>query len=47
MKRDFCVADMSLATEGHQRMDWAWQYMPVMRLVREKMMKDQPQFYYR
>ena len=42
MKRDFCVADMSLATEGHQRMDWAWQYMPVMRLVREKMMKDQP-----
>ena len=42
MKRDFCVADMALAAEGHQRMDWAWQYMPVMRLIREKMQKDQP-----
>jgi adenosylhomocysteinase len=27
---------MSLAAEGQVRMDWAWQHMPVMRLIRER-----------
>lgn len=42
MKRDYCVANIALAPEGKRRMDWAWQYMSVMQLVREKMLKEQP-----
>src|SRR5207244_11483096 len=25
------IADPSLAPEGHRRIDWAWQHMPVLR----------------
>ena len=35
-RENYNVADMSLAADGHARMDWAWQYMPVIRLIREK-----------
>ncbi len=35
-KENYVVADMALAPEGHARIDWAWQYMPVIRLIKEK-----------
>ncbi|MDR1471859.1 MAG: adenosylhomocysteinase [Synergistaceae bacterium] len=35
-RENYVVADMGLAAEGHRRMDWAWQYMPVLRLIRER-----------
>jgi adenosylhomocysteinase len=35
-KENYSVADIGLAKEGRERIDWAWQYMPVMRLVDEK-----------
>ena len=39
-KEKYSVADMSLAKEGHRRMDWAWQFMPVMRLIAEREGKE-------
>ena len=36
MKTDCKIADKSLAPEGRRRIDWAWQYMPVLRLASEK-----------
>lgn len=36
IKEDYQVADIKLAPEGHARIDWAWRYMPVLRLIREK-----------
>ena len=35
-KENYSVADMALAAEGHSRINWAWQYMPVLNLIREK-----------
>jgi adenosylhomocysteinase len=35
-REEYSVADISLAPEGKARIDWAWQYMPVLRLIREK-----------
>ncbi|MDR1482415.1 MAG: adenosylhomocysteinase [Synergistaceae bacterium] len=35
-REDYKVADMALAAEGRARIDWAWQHMPVMRLIRER-----------
>jgi adenosylhomocysteinase len=35
-KEDYSVADIKLAREGRERIDWAWQFMPVMRLICEK-----------
>ena len=35
-RESYKVADIALAAEGRVRMDWAWQYMPVMRLIRER-----------
>ncbi|MDR3075877.1 MAG: adenosylhomocysteinase [Synergistaceae bacterium] len=32
-KENYAVADMKLAEEGHRRIDWAWQYMPVVKLI--------------
>jgi len=35
-KEKYSVADIGLAKQGRERIDWAWQYMPVVRLVSEK-----------
>ncbi|MDR1516409.1 MAG: adenosylhomocysteinase [Synergistaceae bacterium] len=35
-REEYSVADINLAREGKARIDWAWQYMPVIRLIREK-----------
>lgn len=35
-RREYRVADMKLAPEGHKKIAWAWQYMPVIRLIKEK-----------
>lgn len=42
MKNEFKIADLALAFEGHRRIDWAWQYMPVLRLIAEKESKRRP-----
>ena len=42
MKTDYRVADKSLAPEGRRRIDWAWQYMPVLRLASEKWSASKP-----
>ncbi|MDR1915732.1 MAG: adenosylhomocysteinase [Synergistaceae bacterium] len=35
-RENFAVADMNLAADGHRRINWAWQYMPVVRLICER-----------
>ena len=35
-REKYSVADMGLAARGRRRMDWAWQYMQVMRLIAER-----------
>jgi adenosylhomocysteinase len=35
-RENYAVADISLAPEGCRRIDWAWQYMPVVRLISER-----------
>ena len=41
MKKEECwIKDIKLAPEGHARIDWAWQYMPVIKLIREKELAD-------
>ena len=42
MKTDCKIADKSLAPEGRRRIDWAWQYMPVLRLASEKWSASKP-----
>ncbi|MEG1800249.1 MAG: adenosylhomocysteinase, partial [Synergistaceae bacterium] len=42
MRNEFDIADIKLAPEGHRRIDWAWQYMPVLRLIAEKEASEQP-----
>ncbi len=42
MRNEFNIADIKLAPEGHRRMYWAWQYMPVLRLIAEKEAPVQP-----
>lgn len=42
MKSDFKIADIKLAPEGHRRIDWAWQYMPVLKLIAEKEAEKKP-----
>ena len=42
MKNEFCIADIKLAPEGHKRIDWAWQYMPVLRLIADEEADNQP-----
>jgi adenosylhomocysteinase len=37
-KEEYRVADINLAPAGRARIDWAWRYMPVIRLIREKEM---------
>ncbi len=42
MRHEFNVADMELAPLGHTKMEWAWEYMPVLRLIAEREEKYQP-----
>ncbi len=42
MRNEFRIADIALAPEGHKRMEWAWEYMPVLRLIAEKEAESQP-----
>lgn len=42
MRKEFRIADLSLAPEGRRRMEWAWEYMPVLKLIKEKEEKTQP-----
>ena len=42
MKKDFIIADKGLAPEGRRRIDWAWEYMPVLRLIAEREEKYRP-----
>lgn len=42
MRNEFRIADIALAPEGHRRMEWAWEYMPVLKLIAEKEAAGQP-----
>lgn len=41
-KEDYSIFDIDLAPEGRARVDWAWQFMPVIRLIREKELAKKP-----
>ncbi|GFN30384.1 adenosylhomocysteinase [Paenibacillus xylaniclasticus] len=41
-KQKSIVADMSLAPEGHLKIDWVSAHMPVLNRIREQFEKDQP-----
>lgn len=40
--KDFRIADVKLAPQGHKKLDWAWSYMPVLRSLREKYLPSRP-----
>ncbi|MDO4987432.1 MAG: adenosylhomocysteinase [Synergistes sp.] len=42
MRNEFNIADIKLAPEGHRRICWAWEYMPVLKLISEKERDVQP-----
>ena len=42
MRNEFRIADIKLAPEGHRRMEWAWEYMPVLKLIAEKEAASKP-----
>lgn len=42
MKKDFIIADKGLAPEGRRRIEWAWEYMPVLKLIAEREEKYKP-----
>lgn len=42
MRNDFKIADIKLAHEGHRRIEWAWEHMPILRLIAEKESKNKP-----
>ena len=42
MKADYKIADIAQAAEGRRRIDWAWQYMPVLKLISEKYAVSKP-----
>ena len=42
MRNEFRIADIALAPEGHRRVEWAWEYMPVLKLIAEKEAANQP-----
>lgn len=41
-KQNSIVADMSLAPEGHLKIDWVRQHMPVLNRIREQFEAEQP-----
>lgn len=40
--KDFSVADIALAPSGLQKLDWAWQYMPVLSSLEDKYRDARP-----
>lgn len=42
MKNEFKIADINLAPEGRRRIEWAWEYMPVLSLIADKESAKQP-----
>lgn len=42
MKKGSKIADPSLAPEGRRRIEWAWEYMPVLRLIEEREERHRP-----
>lgn len=42
MKKEFKIADIELAPEGRRRMEWAWEYMPVLKLIADREETDKP-----
>lgn len=42
MVSEFKIADIKLAPKGRKKIEWAWQYMPVLRLISEKELKAKP-----
>lgn len=42
MRNEFKIADLSLAPEGRRRLEWAWEYMPVLKLIAEKEKERKP-----
>jgi adenosylhomocysteinase len=42
MANNYDVKDLGLAETGHQRIDWAAQEMPVLKLIRERFEKERP-----
>ncbi len=41
-RKQFHIKDLSLAAQGKKRIDWADQFMPVVRKIRERFAKEQP-----
>jgi adenosylhomocysteinase len=41
-RKDHHVKDLKLAAQGKKRIDWADQFMPVVRKIRERFAKEQP-----
>lgn len=41
-RTDFDIKDPKLAEQGHKRIDWAWQEMPVLRELAERFRKESP-----
>lgn len=39
---NYRIADLDLAPSGEKKIRWAWQYMPVLRLLEEKYKEEQP-----
>lgn len=42
MKKEFNIADIELAPEGRRKIDWAWEYMPVLKLISDREVENQP-----
>lgn len=40
--REYKISDIGMAPEGHSKIDWAWQFMPVLKLIAEKEHNKQP-----
>ncbi len=39
---NYDVADVSLAASGGLRVEYAWQHMPVLRLIEQRFLKEKP-----
>jgi adenosylhomocysteinase len=42
VRKEYIIADKGLAPEGRRRIDWAWEYMPVLKLIAEREEKYKP-----
>ncbi|HPJ26064.1 MAG TPA: adenosylhomocysteinase [Synergistaceae bacterium] len=39
---EYNIADRNLAPQGKAKIDWAWQYMPVLRMLEERLAPEKP-----